>query len=78
MKKTTRSAGDSLPGAPRRVPCPSCRQPASFDPSNPWRPFCSERCRGADLGAWASEGYRVPATPPADLGDEPTPPSENA
>jgi hypothetical protein len=25
-----------------------------------WRPFCSERCRLADLGRWLSEGYRVP------------------
>jgi uncharacterized protein len=26
---------------------------------NRWRPFCSERCRSVDLGAWASEQYRV-------------------
>jgi endogenous inhibitor of DNA gyrase (YacG/DUF329 family) len=25
-----------------------------------WRPFCSERCKLADLGRWLSEGYRVP------------------
>ena len=45
----------------RRVPCPTCRQPAVFGVSNPYRPFCSERCSGVDLGAWASEGYRVAA-----------------
>jgi endogenous inhibitor of DNA gyrase (YacG/DUF329 family) len=28
--------------------------------SNRFRPFCSERCRMIDLGAWASEDYRVP------------------
>ncbi len=27
---------------------------------NPWRPFCSERCKLIDLGAWASEEYRIP------------------
>jgi len=27
---------------------------------NPWRPFCSERCQVTDLGAWATERYRVP------------------
>jgi uncharacterized protein len=27
--------------------------------SNRWRPFCSERCSSIDLGAWASEAYRV-------------------
>lgn len=30
---------------------------------NPNRPFCSERCRVADLGAWAAERYRVPGEP---------------
>ena len=50
----------------RRVPCPTCRRPTPFGAANPWRPFCSERCRGVDLGAWASEGYRVAAADPAD------------
>ena len=57
-------------GPERRVPCPTCRQPTLFSPANPWRPFCSARCRGNDLGAWASEGYRVPAQPPVE-DDEP-------
>jgi len=60
-------------GKPRTVTCPGCRGPAVYAASNPWRPFCSERCRQVDLGAWASEGYRVPA-PPKD-GDDAT---ENA
>jgi endogenous inhibitor of DNA gyrase (YacG/DUF329 family) len=30
-------------------------------PDNPWRPFCSERCKSIDLGGWASEAYRIPA-----------------
>jgi len=34
-------------------------------PANPWRPFCSERCRLIDLGQWAAERYRVPAAPAA-------------
>jgi uncharacterized protein len=59
-----------------KVPCPTCRQPSLYGPANPWRPFCSERCRGVDLGAWATESYRVPAEAPPD-GDsappEPTP-----
>jgi endogenous inhibitor of DNA gyrase (YacG/DUF329 family) len=44
-----------------KVTCPTCGEPALYAPSNRWRPFCSERCRSIDLGAWASEAYAVPA-----------------
>ena len=44
------------------VPCPRCGVQAPYSPENRWRPFCSERCRDIDLGNWASETYRVPAT----------------
>jgi endogenous inhibitor of DNA gyrase (YacG/DUF329 family) len=54
---------------PRRVRCPTCGALAVYDTTNPWRPFCSERCRQIDLGAWASEGYRVPSAPGPDAGD---------
>ncbi|MEO5733110.1 MAG: DNA gyrase inhibitor YacG [Rubrivivax sp.] len=58
----------------RTVPCPGCGKPALFEPSNRWRPFCGERCRNDDLGAWASERFRVASDSPVD-GDEQTPPS---
>jgi len=32
-----------------------------WDTNNPYRPFCSERCKMIDLGQWASESYRIPA-----------------
>ena len=57
--------------ASKLVPCPRCGTPAPYAPENRWRPFCSERCRMIDLGAWASEAYRVPV--PADAQSE-TPP----
>jgi uncharacterized protein len=59
----------------RLVPCPTCRTPAPFSERNPWRPFCSGRCRSVDLGAWASEGYRVDAEPATDVD---APPSSTA
>ncbi len=31
-----------------------------------YRPFCSERCRMADLGRWLGGGYRVAAGPAFD------------
>jgi uncharacterized protein len=52
----------------KTVPCPSCGKPASFAESNPFRPFCSERCRLTDLGAWATETYRIPGKPGPDEG----------
>ena len=48
----------------RQVACPACRGPSLYSPQNPWRPFCSERCKQMDLGAWASENFRVPANAP--------------
>lgn len=48
---------------PRTVACPACGRNAIFGPANPSRPFCSERCRTTDLGAWADERYRVPSAP---------------
>jgi endogenous inhibitor of DNA gyrase (YacG/DUF329 family) len=45
---------------PREVKCPTCRKPAPWE-NNPHRPFCSERCRLIDLGAWTQERYRIPA-----------------
>jgi endogenous inhibitor of DNA gyrase (YacG/DUF329 family) len=53
------------PAPLRTVPCPTCGEPSLFAPENKWRPFCSERCKNIDLGAWASEGYRVPDKPAA-------------
>jgi endogenous inhibitor of DNA gyrase (YacG/DUF329 family) len=60
----------------RLVPCPTCKTPTAFSAGNRWRPFCSERCRNADLGAWASESYRVAAEAPKD-GDEPPSPTSH-
>jgi hypothetical protein len=60
--------------SPRRVACPVCKGASVYAPSNPWRPFCSERCRRVDLGAWASEGYRVATQGPADDNEDNGPP----
>ena len=53
--------------AGRTVPCPTCGGKSLYSPANAYRPFCSERCKQVDLGAWASEDFRMPAeAPPAD------------
>jgi uncharacterized protein len=38
--------------------CPICRKPTDSD-SNAEFPFCCERCKLLDLGAWASEKYVI-------------------
>jgi endogenous inhibitor of DNA gyrase (YacG/DUF329 family) len=43
----------------RMVRCPICRAEVAWE-DNPHRPFCSERCRLIDLGAWAEGRYRIP------------------
>lgn len=55
-----------LPQTFRLVTCPTCEGDSVYAASNPFRPFCSDRCKNLDLGAWADEGYRVPATPEPD------------
>lgn len=63
-------------GAQRVVRCPTCGGASPYAPSNAWRPFCSERCKNHDLGAWASEAYRIEARP--ELPDEDDAPTAGA
>jgi hypothetical protein len=44
----------------RVVNCPNCGKQVPWVPESHYRPFCSERCRLIDLGAWATEEYRLP------------------
>jgi uncharacterized protein len=38
-----------------RARCPTCRREIEWSDAYPQRPFCSERCKLVDLGAWLSE-----------------------
>jgi endogenous inhibitor of DNA gyrase (YacG/DUF329 family) len=49
------------PGFPKLVRCPTCSGDSVYAASNPYRPFCSTRCKDIDLGAWANEDFRMPA-----------------
>ncbi|MFM9915987.1 MAG: DNA gyrase inhibitor YacG [Rhizobacter sp.] len=60
----------------RIVRCPSCGGESIYASKNPYRPFCSQRCKNADFGAWASEGYRVDSLPSPDDLDDPPPTPE--
>jgi endogenous inhibitor of DNA gyrase (YacG/DUF329 family) len=66
-----------MSASPPVVSCPACGKPVEWRPENRHRPFCSERCRQIDLGAWAAGDYRVPVVeepeePPADFSRPPT------
>ncbi len=52
------------------IKCPTCGASTEWSDKNPWRPFCRERCRLIDLGAWADESHRIADTTPADFVDD--------
>ena len=41
------------------VKCPQCGKQTEYE-GNEFRPFCSERCKLLDFGAWADEEYALP------------------
>lgn len=67
--------------SPPRVKCPTCGRDVEWSAASPFRPFCSERCRLIDLGAWLSEKRAIPgdagvdeaSLPVEDTGDEEPP-----
>jgi endogenous inhibitor of DNA gyrase (YacG/DUF329 family) len=59
--------------SPTLVKCPTCRREIDWS-SSEFRPFCSERCRLIDLGAWLTETHAIPGDAPeatGEGGDEP-------
>ena len=42
------------------VKCPTCGKETQYE-GNEFRPFCSERCKLLDFGAWTEEKYSLPA-----------------
>jgi uncharacterized protein len=52
----------------RLVKCPNCGKQVEYE-GNEFRPFCSERCKLLDFGAWANEEYNLPVEE-SSLGEE--------
>ncbi|WP_426149729.1 DNA gyrase inhibitor YacG [Pseudomonas sp. DC3000-4b1] len=44
---------------PTLVNCPTCGAPVEWSAASPNRPFCSDRCKLIDLGAWAAEEHKI-------------------
>ena len=67
---TSRAARDPGPSTPMstKVKCPTCRRLVEWSAESTYRPFCSDRCRLIDLGAWLTEQRKIPDA--TDLGDD--------
>jgi endogenous inhibitor of DNA gyrase (YacG/DUF329 family) len=42
------------------IKCPTCGKKVEYS-GNEFRPFCSERCKLLDFGAWADEEFSLPS-----------------
>ncbi|MGA8705475.1 MAG: DNA gyrase inhibitor YacG [Steroidobacteraceae bacterium] len=56
---------------PTRLNCPTCQRQIVWSDEYPYRPFCSERCRLIDLGAWLSEQRAIADKEPEFSNDTP-------
>ena len=60
----------------KTVACPRCQKSVVWSTDNPFRPFCSDRCKNLDLGAWANEEYRIANAEPPDYDADVLPSSD--
>jgi endogenous inhibitor of DNA gyrase (YacG/DUF329 family) len=45
------------------ITCPTCQKPNTWTADNSFKPFCGERCKLIDLGAWASDAHAIAGEP---------------
>jgi uncharacterized protein len=55
----------------QRLRCPTCQRAIQWSDQFPYRPFCSDRCRLIDLGAWLSEKHAIPDDAPEAADERP-------
>lgn len=48
--------------------CPSCKKEVLMTEEFRHRPFCSQRCRDLDFGAWATESFKIAGNEVVDEG----------
>ena len=51
------------------IKCPTCDKLCVWE-DNKWRPFCSERCRLIDLGAWIDGDYCIAGSSPMEIDEQ--------
>jgi len=57
------------------VRCPTCKRPVEWSGESIYRPFCSDRCRLIDLGAWFAEKHAIPGDHAETSGEDAPPAS---
>ncbi|HEV7433197.1 MAG TPA: DNA gyrase inhibitor YacG [Steroidobacteraceae bacterium] len=55
---------------PKTHACPTCKRQIAWTTDFPWRPFCSERCKMVDLGAWLANDRAIPGDPADEIAPE--------
>lgn len=57
------------------IVCPTCKRRFEADVKSPTMPFCSHRCKLADLHRWMMEDIGIPSgsSEPEDEDEEPPP-----
>ncbi len=45
----------------KKIKCPVCKKETPWE-NNPFRPFCSAKCKMADLHMWLNEEYSIEET----------------
>ncbi|MDP6376802.1 MAG: DNA gyrase inhibitor YacG [Pseudomonadales bacterium] len=55
---------------PRILNCPTCGKAVKWTSQNTHRPFCSERCKLIDFGAWADAHHKIPGHDQDDLSSD--------
>ena len=50
--------------------CPNCKNDTNLSKGNKFRPFCCEKCKLIDFGAWATEKFQIPGANPESEYDE--------
>ncbi len=68
---------EASPSIPMILKCPRCGKETE-SAGNPYRPFCSERCKLIDLGDWISGTYRISRKSEAEDEDGESPPQKDS
>lgn len=60
MRRVTDTAEMLMQKTTAGVRCPACGSPVEWSERSRYRPFCSQRCKLIDLGAWLDGSHRIP------------------